>query len=169
MTLVKYNPYRGFDTLAKRMNDFIGEFERDSFFRGGNLGNRAFLPVVDIKEDDKHIYLKAEIPGINKEDIKVSINEDNMLMIRGEKKFEEKQENETFIRMERSFGEFTRSFLLPENVKDEDIKAKFDNGVLEIILEKIEPTKPKEIEVNINKFITKPKIETLHNKCRVFF
>lgn len=150
MTLVKYNPFRGFDTLAKRMNDFIGEFERDSFFRTGNLGNRAFLPAVDIKEDDKNIYLKAEIPGIRKEDIKVTINDENMLMIRGEKKLEEKQENETYIRLERNFGEFTRSFILPDNVKDDEIKAKFENGVLEICLEKIEPSKPKEIEVSIN-------------------
>ncbi|ROL58096.1 Hsp20/alpha crystallin family protein [Bacteroidetes/Chlorobi group bacterium ChocPot_Mid] len=150
MALVKYNPFRGFDALAKRMNDFISDFEQDSFFRDLNFGSSRFLPVTDIKEDEKHIYITAEIPGISKENIKVTINDDNILQIRGEKKHEEKKENESYIRMERVFGEFTRSFVLPDNVKEDKIKAKFENGVLNITLEKVEPSKPKEIEVSIN-------------------
>ena len=150
MTLVKYNPFRGMDTLARRMNDFISEFDRDSFFDDIGINDRGFLPKVDIKEDEKKIHLRAEIPGIKKEDLKVTINEDNILQIRGEKKLEEKQENESYIRMERSFGEFVRSFMLPEKVKDDKINAKFVDGVLEISLEKVEPSKPKEIKVSIN-------------------
>jgi len=150
MTLVKYNPFRGFDSLAKRMNDFISDFEKDSAFRDFGFGSSRFLPVTDIREDDKYIYISAEIPGIGKENIKVTINDDNVLQIRGEKKFEDKKENESYIRMERVFGEFTRSFILPDNVKDDQIKAKFENGVLNITLEKVEPSKPKEIEVSIN-------------------
>lgn len=150
MTLVKYNPFRGFDTLAKRMNDLMSDFEKDSFFRDINFGSRSFLPVTDIKEDEKNIYITAEIPGIDKENIKVTINEDNVLQIRGEKKHEEKKESESYIRMERVFGEFSRSFILPDNVKEDSIKAKFENGVLNITLEKVEPSKPKEIEVSIN-------------------
>ena len=148
MTLVKYNPFRGFDSLARRMNNFMGEFERDSFLRDFNTA--GFLPKTDIKEDEKHIYLKAEIPGLSKEDVKVTINDENVLQIRGEKKYEEKKDGESYVRMERSFGEFTRSFLLPDNVKEDEIKAKFENGVLEIALQKLEPAKPKEIEVSIN-------------------
>jgi HSP20 family protein len=150
MALVKYNPFRGFDSLAKRMNDFMGDFENDSLFRDTMYGSRSFVPQVDIKEDDKHIYLAAEIPGLKKEDIKVTINDDNILQIRGEKKYEDKKENESYVRMERSFGEFTRSFMLPDNVKDDKIKAKFDNGVLNITLEKTEPSKPKEVEISIS-------------------
>jgi len=148
MTLVKYNPFRGFDSLAKRMNDFVSDFERDSIFRDFNFGSNRFLPATDIREDEKHIYISADIPGISKENIKVTINDDNVLQIRGEKKHEEKKESESYIRMERVFGEFMRSFILPENVKDDKIQAKFENGVLNITLEKIEPVKPKEIEVS---------------------
>jgi len=150
MTLVKYNPFRGFDSLSKRMNDFMSDFDKDSVFRDFNFGNSRFLPVTDIREDEKHIYISAEIPGISKDNIKVTISDDNVLQIRGEKKHENKEENESYIRMERVFGEFTRSFVLPENVKDDKIKAKFENGVLNITLEKIEPSKPKEIEISIN-------------------
>ncbi len=150
MTLVKYNPFRGFDSLAKRMNDFMSDFDKDSMFRDFNIGSGRFLPVTDIREDEKHIFISAEIPGLGKDNIKVTISDDNVLQIRGEKKHEEKKENESYIRMERVFGEFTRSFILPENVKDDKIKAKFENGVLNITLEKIEPSKPKEIEISIN-------------------
>lgn len=148
MTLVRYNPFRTFDSLARRMSDIMGSFERDKFI--DNFNYSGFLPKVDIKEDEKNIFFKAEIPGINKEDIKITINDDKILRIQGVKKHEDKREHESFIRMERSFGEFTRSFVLPENVKEDEVKAEFKNGILEITLEKIEPAKPKEIEISIN-------------------
>ena len=150
MTLVKYNPFRGFDSLTKRMNSMLSDFDNGSFFDNSFFNSRNYLPAVDIKEDEKHLYIKAEVPGMKKEDIKVTINDDNVLQIKGTKQTEEKNEGESYLRMERSFGEFVRSFILPENVKEDSINAKYTDGVLEISLEKAEPSKPKEIEVSIN-------------------
>jgi len=149
MALVKYNPFRGFESIIKRMNDLMADFDRDTFFDNSLLGTRTFLPAVDIKEDEKFIYINAEMPGMKKDDIKVTINDDNVLQIKGVKKYEEKKEDETYIRMERSFGEFVRSFALPENVKEDSIKAKYEDGILTISLEKTEPSKPKEIEIKV--------------------
>lgn len=148
MAIVKFDPFRGFETLARRMNSLMQDFEK-----GFNFDFGGFSPKIDISEDEKHIYLQAEVPGISKEDVKVTITDDNVLTIKGEKKREQKTEDNkegySYIRIERSFGEFCRSFMLPENVKKDSINAKFENGVLNITLEKIEPEKPKEIEVKI--------------------
>jgi len=149
MNLIKYNPFREFDSLAKRMSGLLNDFD-DSIFSDGFGLKRNIFPAVDIKEDDKNYYLHAEVPGIKKEDIKITMNEDNILQIKGEKKYENKNEKDNWIRVERGFGEFSRSFALPEDVKQDNIKAKYKDGILEITLEKKEPSKPKEIEVKIN-------------------
>lgn len=152
MSIVRIDPFRGFDSLARRMNSFIDEFDK-----GFNVEYGNFLPKIDISEDENHIFIHAELAGINKEDVKVSVNDDNLLVIKGKKekefKEEEKDENENkriYLRMERSFGEFTRSFQLPENIDRESISAKFDNGMLNITLNKKEPEKPKEQLINID-------------------
>jgi HSP20 family protein len=148
MGIVRFDPYRTFGNISKRMGDIMGDFEKGFSIDYGN-----FAPRVDIAEDEKNLYFHAELPGVKKEDVKVTINNDNVLLIKGEKKredkFEEKTEDKYFLKVERSFGTFTRSFSLPENVKTDSINAKYDNGVLNITLEKIEPEKPKEVEVEI--------------------
>jgi HSP20 family protein len=149
MSLVRFDPFRSFEGIAKKMNDFMGDFEK-----GVNIEFGTFSPRVDISEDEKYLYVNAELPGLKKEEVKVTINDDNVLVIKGEKKREESQEekdeNKTFIRVERNYGMFTRSFMLPENLKTDSINAKFENGVLNISLEKVEPQKPKEVEVQIS-------------------
>jgi len=150
MALVRYNPFRGFDALSKRMSDVLGDFGSDPFTEDYGFDKPTFYPSVDVKEDDKSYFIKAELPGLNKEDVKVTVNDDNVLQIRGEKKKEQKDKGENYIRMERGYGEFTRSFALPDNVKDDKIKAIYNDGVLEITLEKVEPSKPKEKEVKID-------------------
>lgn len=144
MTLVRFEPYRGFERLGRKMNTFMDDFEKGFSFEMG-----AFSPRVDITEDDNNLFVHAELPGMSKDQVKVSVNEDRLLTIQGEKKKEEKKEDKSLIRIERNFGSFTRSFSLPENVDVENISAKFENGVLELSLKKIEPPKPKEIEVKI--------------------
>jgi HSP20 family protein len=146
MSIVRFDPIRGFENMAKRVNNFIGEFDR-----GINIEYGNFAPRVDISEDEKNIYLYAELPGLKKEDVKVTINEENVLMLKGEKKREEKTEAEdkSYIKLERTFGAFTRSFILPNNVKTDSINAKFEHGVLNLTLEKVEPKKPKEIEISL--------------------
>ena len=108
-----------------------------------------FKPRVDIIEDDKNIYFEAELAGVRKEDVKVSVNDENIMTIKGEKKFERKDEVKVCCRNERAYGNFTRAFQLPDNVDSEKIEAKYDSGVLTLTLPKIEPVKPKEQTVEI--------------------
>jgi len=110
----------------------------------------GFSPRVDITEDDKNLFVHAEIAGMGKSDVKVSVNEDRMLTLKGEKKKSERKEDVNFLRNERVFGEFERSFMLPDNVDVEKIQAKYDSGILELVIPKMEPPKPKEINVEIN-------------------
>ncbi len=144
MTLVRFEPYRGFERLSRKMNTFMDDFEKGFSFEMG-----GFNPRVDITEDDNNLFVHAELPGLAKDQVKVSVNEERLLTIQGEKKKEEKKEEKNYIRTERNYGSFTRSFSLPDYIDVENINAKFENGVLELSLKKIEPPKPKEVEVKI--------------------
>lgn len=154
MTYVNLDPFRGIESVARKMSRFVDDFEK-----GVNLEFGDFTPRIDIAEDENKIYLYAEIPGIDKKDVKVTINDENNLIVKGKKvrndavseKVDENKEKEiSFIRAERRFGEFSRSFVLPENVNHESIKAVFKDGILTIELDKKEPEKPKEREINID-------------------
>lgn len=142
MTIVKLNPFGGFEKAARRVNEFFGDIDRNVNFEIG-----GFSPRVDILDDEKRIVFKAEFPGIRKEDIKISVNEDKMLIISGNKRKEEQYEDMSYLRSERVYSEFKRSFVLPDNLDTDRIAAKYENGVLEIALPKVEPPAPKEIEI----------------------
>jgi HSP20 family protein len=148
MAIIRFDPFRGFESLSRRMSQLASDFEK-----GLTIDYGSFAPRVDISEDEKKLYFHVELPGIAKEDVKVSINNDNVLMIKGEKKreerFEDKAEDKCFLRVERVFGAFTRSFALPENINTDSISAKYENGVLNIELDKKEPEKPKEVLIEI--------------------
>lgn len=148
MTLVKYEPFRGFGNLTRRMNSMFNSFEPRFAFETGD-----FLPRVDISETEKQLHLQAEIPGLSKDDFKLTVSDDKVLVLKGSKKRESEDKKEengvTYHRIERSCGEFTRSFVLPDYVNPESISAKFDNGVLNISFDKVEPVKPKEIEISV--------------------
>jgi HSP20 family protein len=150
MSIVRIDPFRGFDGLARKMNNIIDDFDKGFKFEYGN-----FLPKIDISEDETSLYIHAEMAGIKKEDVKVSINDDNLLIIKGKKEKEHKDgendenNNRVYLRMERSYGEFTRSFQLPENIDNNSISAKYTNGILNITLTKKEQEKPKEKSVVI--------------------
>ncbi|MCC5789307.1 MAG: Hsp20/alpha crystallin family protein [Opitutales bacterium] len=105
-------------------------------------------PRVDISETDKAFIIKAEVPEVNKEDVSVSF-ENGVLSISGERKQEAEEKGKTFHRVERHYGSFCRSFSLPENVDDENIKATFKDGMLKLEIPKIEKAKPKAIEVKV--------------------
>ena len=122
-----------------------------SFFEDANASQppSAYVPRVDISEDTNNIYVHAELPGMSKDDVKVTVADD-ILTIRGEKKHEEKTEDKNYFRIERRFGEFARQFTLPDNVKGDEVHANFNNGVLEITIPKSEPVKPTEREVPIS-------------------
>ena len=132
--------------FTKFFDDF---FEDGFFFNGSREVVKHRWPKVDIVENEKNFIVHADLPGLDKKDIKVSV-ENGVLSISGEKK-EEKKEKEKgkYYYYERSYGSFSRSFALPETVKEKDISANFKDGVLELVLKKSEKVKPKEIEVKV--------------------
>ncbi len=142
--MVRFDASKGFDTLAKRMNDLAGEFEKGFSFEFG-----SFSPRIDITEDDRNLYFAAEMPGMSKDEVKLTINDENVLIIKGEKK-KEMPEDRGIIRNERTYGEFSRSFMLPENIDNESINAKFENGILNVTFAKKEPEQPKERNIEIS-------------------
>jgi HSP20 family protein len=110
---------------------------------------RAFHPSVDIKEDKEKIVFKTDLPGVDEQDIKVTI-EDGTLMLSGERKFEKETEKENFHRVERRYGSFQRSFTLPETVDEDKISASYRKGVLELTLPKMKSGGNKVKVVNVN-------------------
>jgi HSP20 family protein len=132
------------------MDPFSRLFERLSIFAPfeDNVPLSTWTPACDIYETDKDIVLKVEIPGIKKEDVKISL-ENNVLMIHGERKFEEETKRENYHRVERDYGEFLRSFTLPPFIEPNKIFAEFKDGLLTVMLPKREEAKPKQIEVKV--------------------
>ncbi len=149
MAIIKWeSPRRELDTFGRTMRRFFDDFDSNFFNFTPILNNGNFMPAVDINEDKNNLYFIAELPGLTKDDVKLTVSE-GTLTIRGEKKREEEQQDRNYYRLERSCGEFVRQFTLPEGLKEEDIQADFKDGVLEIIVPKKEPSKPKEREVPI--------------------
>lgn len=135
MTLIKFNPFKELETLSERMRSIF-----DDLPTAFNLDlTSSFYPRVDIAEDEENVYVTAELPGVDKKDVKVSL-QDNVLTIKGEKKSEVKDENKNYYRIERTYGSFCRSFQLPAEVDPDKVKAKFENGMLMIEAAKKEPT-----------------------------
>ncbi len=140
-----YDPLDRIFNLREDFDDIVKDF----FAGFSNLNaNRGVYPLLDIKEDKVKYTIDVEVPGINKDDLKISIKKDN-LVIQGEKKEEKKKEEESYLRVERSYGNFMRSVKLPTEVNQSQIAAKYNNGVLKIILPKIKKEKIKEVEVKI--------------------
>lgn len=147
MAIVRFNPVREISSAMSKMNEFLSDFDKSLYNE-----STAFYPAVDISDDERNIYLNLEMPGLSKEDVQIKIKENNVLVIKGEKKQESTAEDKerNYIRMERHFGEFSRYFTLPDNVNTEKIDAKFDKGVLSIKIEKKEPESPNEKLIEIN-------------------
>jgi HSP20 family protein len=145
MSIIKYDPFRDLRSLQDEMNRLFSP----NVWR--NPGEEAFIktawsPSVDIFETADSLVLEAELPGMKPEEVDVTI-ENNTITIKGERKFEKKEENDNYHRVERSDGSFTRSFTLPRNVVGDEAKAEFTNGVLHIALPKREEEKARKIEI----------------------
>ena len=108
----------------------------------------TWAPTVDIYETENELVLRADLPGIDEKDLDVRV-ENNMLTIRGERKFDEQVKEDNYLRIERTYGSFSRSFSLPNSVNTEAIKAEYKNGVLAIELPKRAESKPKQVKVNV--------------------
>ncbi len=122
----------------------------DHFLSGRGLAKQAFQVAVDIREEDDAFYVDAEVPGLAAEDVKVDI-EKNVLTLSGERKVEKEETEGTYRRVERQYGNFTRSFTLPETVDTENISADLNDGVLSLRLPKKEAPTPRKISVNTSK------------------
>jgi HSP20 family protein len=110
----------------------------------------TWSPAVDIYETENELVMKADLPDLNEKDLDVRV-ENNMLTIQGERKFEKQVSEENYLRVERAYGSFTRSFSLPNTVNPEGVKADYSNGVLTVTLMKKAEAKPKQVKVNVSK------------------
>ncbi len=138
---------RPVNSLSNIFDDF---FNDGFFFNSGSEVTRTKWPKVDIVEDKKDYKLHADLPGLEKKDIKITV-ENGVLSLSGEKKLNKKEnEKNKYYYYERSYGTFHRNFALPDNVDDKNISANFQNGVLELVIKKTEKAKPKEIEIKVN-------------------
>ena len=152
MTLVKWNPARELMSIEKEFNKLFYSFSNK--FGISNEGenemeNAVWAPLTDISEDNDNYYLNLDVPGVDKNDVKISYSNGN-LVIKGERKDEKETKKSEYHRIERSFGKFFRSFTLPEKIKEDKIEAKFKDGALSIVIPKADEVKPREIEVKIN-------------------
>jgi HSP20 family protein len=144
--LTRWDPFRELTSLQNRMSRLFEEQYGDRSEEALTAG--AFVPPVDIYEDEHSIQLKLEVPGIDQKDLDVKV-ENNILTVSGERKFEKEEKEENFRRVERRYGSFTRSFTLPNTVNADDVSADYNDGVLKIRLGKRAEAKPKQIKVNI--------------------
>ena len=148
MNLVKWDPFRELEDMSNRLNRVFGRpiarMEPNS-----EMLMADWTPSADISETDTSYLIKAEIPGVNKEDVKVTI-QDGMLTVQGERKMEKEEKGKKFHRIERSYGSFMRSFRVPDDADESTVKAEFKDGVLNITLAKSAKAKPKAINVSVS-------------------
>jgi len=142
--IAKWDPFRDLislkDDFDRIFKEYLGILPEK--------GEEVWFPAVDIKETRDNIIVSAELPGMKKEDIKVTIHGDQ-LSVSGERKLEKEEKDETYHRIERAYGKFQRVITLPVEVAENKIKASYEHGVLKINLPKSEKSKPKEIEVSV--------------------
>ena len=148
MTLVRWRPTRDLVNVHDAMDRLFSDFFGTGLDRGDKVLGTVWNPYVDIAETDDEIMVSAELPGIGKDDVKISLH-DNTLILRGEKKQQNQEKKENYHRVERSYGAFQRSISLPAATESNKIKAKFKDGVLRITLPKKEEAKLKEIPISV--------------------
>ncbi len=129
MKLVRYNPFNEIDFFGNTFDHFFN----DSFFKPKK--SEGFFPAVDIVSKDDHIALSVELPGVNKEDISVNI-ENKVLTIKGERKYDNEENKDSYYRRERAYGSFKRSFTLSDDIVTDDVSADYKDGILTVTLKK---------------------------------
>lgn len=158
MSIVRYDPFRDLRTLQEEVNRLFSTNLTPAFGDEG-IGRGAWNPNVDIYENKDQIVLEAELPGMSREDFDLTI-ENNVITLRGERRFEKKEEADNYHRVERAYGSFTRSFTLPQTVSGDGATAEYRNGVLRVTLPKREETKARRIEISGERDAKAKAIET---------
>lgn len=152
MQLMRWDPFREMEEISERLNRTLGRpFLGRALPAGGAeeaLVTAEWAPLVDIEETDKEYLVKAELPEVKKEDVKVTL-EDGVLTIQGERRLEKEEKGKKIHRIERSYGKFLRTFTVPRDVDEKKILADFKEGVLTVHVPKAEVFKPREIEVKV--------------------
>jgi HSP20 family protein len=146
--LMKWNPFRELEDIQNRLSSLFGRTPLRGFGEEA-MTVSEWTPLVDIAEDDKEYLIKAELPEVKKEDVKVTV-ENGVLTITGERKFEKEEKGKKYHRVERGYGSFMRSFTLPEGAAGDKISAEFKDGVLKVHLAKSAEAKPKSIDVKVD-------------------
>ena len=144
MAVVRWDPAREVDSLQSEMNRLF-----DTFFGGNPRGSgtaRRWVPSMDLVETDDHLVLRADLPGLDEDDVAIEIK-DGVLTVSGERKAEREEKSEGFYRVERASGAFSRSLSLPRGVDADAVRAGFDKGVLEVRIPKPEERKPHRVEI----------------------
>jgi len=151
MAIIRWDPFR-------EMTQVQGQFNRlmDQMWGGRQ---ESWLPAVDVFDNKDGVVVKAELAGMDPDDIQIEV-EDNVLTIKGERTFEETVDEERYYRVERRYGSFQRSLALPQGVRPEDIAASYEDGILTVVVPKVEEEKPKRIEVKAKKTVEARTAET---------
>jgi HSP20 family protein len=145
----RIDPFRELEEMSHRLSRIFGRPLPPKDGGKEEMTIAEWSPLVDITEDDKEYLIKAELPEVKKEDVKISIH-DNVLSISGERKYEKEEKGKKYHRVERAYGSFMRSFTLPEEADAGKISADYKDGVLKVHLAKSEKAKPKSIEVKVS-------------------
>jgi HSP20 family protein len=146
---MRWDPFKELEDMERRLSNWFGRPVRRREGEKESLTVAEWSPLVDIEENEKEYLIKAELPEIKKEDVKITV-ENDVLTIAGERKFEKEEKGRKYHRVERSYGSFVRSFTLPEDADGTKVSAEFKDGVLHVHLPKAEKPKPKAIEVKIS-------------------
>ena len=144
MTLLKYSPFADVDDMPgfRQMQDTLARFLNEP-------SSRPWTPAVDILETENELVLKMDVPEVELKDVDIRL-ENQTLTVKGERKFEKREDSKAYHRIERSYGTFARTFNLPDTVDTENVRADYKNGVLNITLPKKEVAKPRTIKVEIS-------------------
>jgi len=149
MAIVRWDPFRDVVTLQDRMNRLFDQaLSKTRADDEEGLTASTWLPAVDIFETADSIVMKAELPGVSRENIDIQVR-DNTLALKGERTFEREVKDENYLRIERSYGAFQRAFSLPTVIQQDKIKAVFKDGVLEVTMPKAEEAKPKQVKIDV--------------------
>ena len=151
MTIVRWEPLRELNSLQHEMNrlfNTVFDAPAGSVGGNGNTSPRRWVPAMDLVETDDHFVLRADLPGMSQDDVKIEL-EDNVLTLSGERGAEHETNQEGYYRVERAYGNFSRSLTLPKGVDADAVSASFDRGVLEVRIPKPEAAKPKRIEIAV--------------------
>lgn len=142
MAIIRWDPFREMTQTQSQLSKLVDQVW------GGR--QESWLPAIDVFDTKEAVVLKAELAGMNPDDIHIEV-EDNVLTVRGERRFEEEIDEDRYYRVERRFGNFQRSLALPQGMKPADIGANYEDGVLTITVPKVEEEKPKRVEIKATK------------------